>query len=141
MSAVVLFALASTAHAGFQVTVTTLVYPALAATVPNEWPAAHQRHSRSITPLVVGLYGALVVSGVAFVVVGPGPAPARWVAISGAAASMLLTATLAGPIHGRLGGPDQGPGGALMSRLLLVDRWRCAAALVGAVAAGVTLLP
>ena len=50
--------LASTAlHAGFQLKVTLVVYPALADVQPNLWAAAHARHSRRITPLVALVYG------------------------------------------------------------------------------------
>ena len=60
MTAVTAFALAAALHAGFQVTVTVLVYPALAGRSAAEWSAAHTRHSRAITPVVAVVYGALV---------------------------------------------------------------------------------
>jgi hypothetical protein len=123
------FAVASALHAGFQVTVTLLVYPALAAQPPERWQAAHERHSRAITPLVVLVYGALLVTGAATALSGTGVA--GWVGLAGAAAAMGVTATVAGPAHGRLVERDE----RLVVRLLVADRWRCAAAVLGAVAA------
>lgn len=129
MSAAAAFALASAAHAGFQVTVTVLVYPALAAVDAERWAAAHAAHSRRITPLVGVVYGALVVTGAALVLAGPGAA--GWVALAGAAGAVAVTATLAAPLHGRLGVRDD----VRVRRLLRVDRLRCGLAVAGAVAA------
>jgi hypothetical protein len=76
------------------------------------------------------VYAALVVTGVAFV--RSGPDPAGWVALLAEATAMGLTATVAAPIHGRLGRRrDQ----RTLDRLLVADRWRCAAAVAGLVAA------
>ena len=56
--------LASTGlHAGFQATVTLLVYPALAEVPPERWHDAHQRHSRRIVPLVGLVYVSLALRG------------------------------------------------------------------------------
>lgn len=134
MSAVTAFALAAALQAGFQVTVTVLVYPALAARSADEWSAAHLRHSRAITPVVAVVYGALVVTGVALVVAGPDPA--GWIALASAAAAMGLTAFLAAPAHGRLFRRDE----RVLARLLMADRWRCAAALVAFVAAALSVV-
>lgn len=133
MSAATAFALASALHAGFQITVTTLVYPALATRSRAEWPVAHARHTRAITPVVGIVYGALVVTGVPLVVSGPGPAD--WVALTGAAVALALTATVAAPLHGRLDERDD----PRVARLLTVDRWRCLAAVTGSLAAVVSL--
>lgn len=129
MSPVVAFALASALHAGFQLTVTALVYPALATRSAAEWADSHRRHTRAIAPLVVLVYGALVATG--GVLVADGPGPAGWAALGGAVLAFAATAFGAAPIHGRLGARDD----ALVARLLLVDRWRCVAAVGGAVAA------
>ncbi|WP_134766729.1 hypothetical protein [Nocardioides sp. 1609] len=126
---VVAFALASVLHAGFQVTVTTLAYPALAARGPEGWRATHDRHSRAIVPLVAVVYAGLLVTG--GFLVASGPDVAGWLALGGAGAALAVTAALAAPIHGRLTTHDE----ALVAWLLVVDRWRCAAAVVGAVAA------
>jgi hypothetical protein len=133
MSAVTAFALAAALHAGFQLTVTVVVYPALAARSADEWTAAHARHSRAVTPVVAVVYGALVVTGVALVVTGPGPA--GWVALAGAATAIGLTAAVAAPAHGQLSRRDE----RLLARLLVADRGRCAAALVALVAAALSV--
>ena len=133
MNAATAFALAAALHAGFQATVTVLVYPALASRTDEEWPVAHARHSRAITPVVGVVYGVLVLTGVALVVSGPDPA--GWVALAAAAVAMAITATMAAPSHGRLERRDE----RVLARLLVVDRWRCAAALVALVAAVVSV--
>ncbi|MCY7395327.1 MAG: hypothetical protein LH468_04080 [Nocardioides sp.] len=133
MSAVVAFALASMLHAGFQVTVTALVYPALAAVEPARWTRAHALHSRRIVGLVVLVYAALLGTGVALVV--SGPPLAGWLGLAGAAGALVVTATLAAPAHGRLQAPDPD----LLRRLLRVDRLRRTCAVLGAIAAVVAV--
>ena len=134
MSAVVAFALASALHAGFQATVTALVYPVLGARSPDDWGVAHARHSRAITPLVAVVYGALVVCGGAFVLSGPDAV--GWLALLGAAGAVVVTAVAAAPTHGRLTDRDD----ALVHRLLVADRWRCAFAVSGAALAVVAVV-
>ena len=127
---------ATAVHAGFQVTVTLLVYPALGDVKPESWKQAHTRHSRRIVPLVGVVYvgvlvtvvGSLVVALQAFTVV----------AALASGFSVALTAVVAAPIHGRLG---RGRDLALFRRLLWADRWRSVfalVALVGAIAGGVS---
>ena len=134
MSAVVAFALASALHAGFQATVTALVYPVLGDRSPDEWSVAHARHSTAITPLVVVVYGVLVIAGGALV--SSGPDPVGWLALAAAAAALAVTAVAAAPTHGRLTDRDD----ALVTRLLVADRWRCAFAVGGAVLAVVAVV-
>ncbi len=134
MSAVVVFALASALHAGFQLTVTVLVYPVLARRRAQEWREAHARHSRAIAPVVLVVYAALVLSG--GFLVASGPDLAGWLGLAGAGAALVLTASGAVPTHGRLTDRDD----VMVARLLLVDRWRCACALLGAVAAAVAVV-
>jgi hypothetical protein len=129
MSAVVAFALASALHAGFQLTVSALVYPTLATRDAQVWAEHHARHTRGIAPVVVLVYGALVVTGA--VLVADGPDAAGWCALGGGAAALALTAVGAAPLHSRLTARDD----VLVRRLLVVDRWRCAAAVAGALAA------
>ncbi|HXH77018.1 hypothetical protein [Nocardioides sp.] len=129
MTALVAFALASALHAGFQATVTVLVYPVLGDRGPDEWRLAHARHSRAITPLVVVVYGAIVVSGAVLVLSGPGLL--GWLALAAVAGALGMTAAAAAPTHGRLTDRDD----ALVTRLLAADRWRCAFAVAGAVLA------
>lgn len=129
MTALVAFAIASALHAGFQVAVTALVYPVLAGRGPTEWRVVHALHSRSIVPLVVVIYTALVICGGALVVAGPGIL--GWVALAATAAALTLTAVAAAPLHGRLTDRDD----RLVASLLTVDRFRCGLALAGAVLA------
>ncbi len=55
---------ATAVHAGFQLTVSRLVYPALAAVAPAAWEPTHAAHSRRITPLVGLVYGLVMVTAV-----------------------------------------------------------------------------
>ncbi len=134
MTPEVAFALVAAAHAGFQVTVTTLVYPALVEVGPAAWDDAHARHSRRIVPLVALLYAGLVATGVALVV--HGPTVLGWVGLAGVAVALATTAVAAAPLHGRLRADTDD----LRARLLVVDRVRCAGAVVGAVAAFAALV-
>ncbi len=134
MTPAVAFALAAALHAGFQLTVTLLVYPSLASRGAEEWRTAHAHHSRAITPLVAAVYGVLVVAGALLVLRGPGSL--GWVALGSTAVALTLTAAVAAPLHGRLGSHDD----RLVARLLLADRARCAAAVVGALAAAVAVV-
>jgi hypothetical protein len=131
--------LAATAlHAGFQLTVTLVVYPALVRVPPERWAEAHARHSRGIAPLVALVYGAALVACVAATLNRPTAGVWVWVADLGTLTAFALTATLAAPTHARLG---SGPEPVLLRRLLVADRGRCAAAVLavaGALAAALT---
>ena len=123
---------AAALHAGFQLTVTAIVYPALASTPVDDWAEAHGWHSRRITPVVAVVYGAAVVACALAATADPGPG--TWVALAGTAVAIVVTATLAAPLHGRLDTRDP----ALLARLVAADRVRCAAAclaLAGALGA------
>ena len=128
---------ASAMHLGFQLTVTMVVYPALARVDGAHWAEAHARHGRSITPLVVMAYGALALSGAWALAVRW---PDAWVVVSllGAAVSMLTTALVAAPAHGRLG---DGLDLVLMQRLLRADRLRAVGAVVALTGALVAAVP
>jgi hypothetical protein len=134
VNAEVAFALAAALHAGFQVTVTVLVYPVLADRTAEEWRGAHGRHSRAIAPVVAVVYLALLVTGWALVAAGPDAA--GWLALALTAAALATTALAAAPTHGRLTARDD----ALVARLLVADRWRCAFAVAGAVASVVAVV-
>lgn len=125
---------AAALHLGFQLTVTLVVYPALVRTA--DWSRDHDAHSRAITPVVVVVYGALVpVAGWALAATWPDP----WVllAVAGGGLSLLATALVAAPTHGRLaGGRDE----ALVRRLLTADRVRASGAVVCCVAATVAVV-
>lgn len=122
-------------HAGFQVVVSVLVYPALLRAEP--FAPAHARHSRGIAPIVLVVYGALVASGVLRLVVGDLD-PASYVALGGAALAGLTTALVAAPTHGRLG---DGRTDALARRLTAADWVRTVGAVTGFVGALVAVLP
>lgn len=134
--ALVLLALATAAHAGFQVTVTVLVYPRLAATSAADWTRVHDQHSRRIAPVVAVLYGVLVAAGAWVLVAGVD----AWsgVALAAVAATVLVTAVRAAPLHGRLG--REGPDPALLAALLRADRWRAVLAVVAMLASATALL-
>ena len=128
-SALLLLA-AAAVHLGFQLTVSLVVYPALADEPEDRWQRAHDAHSRRITPVVIVVYGLLVGACAWAILAGPD----RWtlIAVVAAAVAGLLTALGAAPAHGRLG---RGWSRELLDRLLWIDRGRTAAAVVCAVAA------
>lgn len=134
-AALVALTAAAALHLGFQLTVTVLVYPALARIAPVTWTQTHDAHSRRIVPLVGLTYAVLVGTGVWALAAAP-RSGALVLALAGAAIALLTTAFVAAPLHGRLGG---GHDPALLARLLWVDRVRtlgaalCFAGAVGAV--------
>jgi hypothetical protein len=141
--ALVALAVASALHLGFQLTVTMVVYPALGRVDENGWSVAHRRHSTAITPLVVLVYGSLVLAGawVVYALVRGGDDEPRlsatavpwvWVSFAGAVLAMVTTALVEAPLHGRLGG---GRDQALVDRLLRGDRVRAVAAILSCVGA------
>ena len=124
-------------HLGFQLTVTLVVYPALAAVPPFEWSLAHAAHSRRISYVVAVAYLPLLGVGLWALVAGPF-STALLVAAAGAALSFLTTALVAAPTHGRLG---RGRTDELVGRLLVADRVRllgAAVCLVGALTSALT---
>ena len=131
---------ASALHLGFQLTVTVLAYPALARVDDAAWTDAHAAHSRAIVPLVVLIYGALVLALGWALLVDPVSPVSPWLVatLAGASLSLLTTAGAAAPTHARLG---RGRDGVLVRRLLVLDRVRTIGAVVcvvGAVGAAVT---
>lgn len=143
-SAVVLLAIAA-AQLGFQLTVTLVVYPALADTVDAlwvDWERVHARHSRRIVVPVVLLYGALVLAVPLALRSTSSGDPARpWLVATGACLVLLVLTTmlLAAPTHGRLGREPSERRGLLLVRLRSVDRIRLgwSLALVGCAAGAV----
>lgn len=116
---------AAALHLGFQLTVTTLVYPAFAEVPTQQWRAHHDRHSRRIAPVVIVVYGLLLVACGWVLLVQPGVLTVA--AVGACVLAGGLTATVAAPAHGRLGsGRDR----RTLQRLLLADRLRLAAAAV-----------
>lgn len=143
MSEQMLITAAAAAHAGFQLVVTAVVYPALAAVPAESWQSAHRAHTRRIAPVVGIVYVPLAAACLwtAWVIVGdlldePAAllsggraveAGGLLVALLGAASSAALTAFGAARTHGRLtAGRDE----RLVRLLLRQDRWRCGAALL-----------
>lgn len=118
-------------HLGFQATVSAVVYPALADVPADVWARAHAAHSRRIAGLVVLVYGALL-SVLAWAMLTLPVGTGLLLATGGAALSLLTTATVAAPTHGRLGG---GRTPELIGRLLWADRVRTVGAVVAVVGA------
>lgn len=125
------------AHLGFQLTVDLVVYPALGEVPDERWAHAHQRHSSRITPVVAAVYPPLV-GVLAWAVVSRPDDPATWLAVAGGALSVLTTAAVAAPTHGRLSGVRPDERAPLLRRLDRADRVRtlgAAACLAGALLA------
>ena len=119
-------------HAGFQLTVTTLVYPALFRA--PDWESAHVAHSRAITPLVALVYAAVVAAS-AWVLVEGVDHTGTWLALAGVSMSLAATALRAAPLHGRLSsGRDAGLVRSLR-RADLVRSFGAVVALAGALVA------
>lgn len=127
--------LAAAAHLGFQLTVAVVVYPALREVGDEAWSGAHESHSRRIAPLVGVLYVPLVVA-LAWVAATQPQAMGTWLALVGGALSVVTTAVLAAPMHGRLATVPAAERAELLGNLGRVDLIRTAGAvlcLVGAV--------
>jgi hypothetical protein len=129
------FLAAAGAHAGFQATVTLVVYPTLSHVRAAHWRQAHDRQSRAVLPLVVVSYLALAATGAWWLATDWTALPVVGVVL--AALSMAVTPVLAAPLHRRLVRRDE----TALARLLGVDKARTvlAFAAVGvAIAALVT---
>lgn len=124
-------------HAGFQVTVTTLVYPALARVGPAQWAQAHRRHSSAVTPLVGLVYAAVVAAATWSLATQP-PDLGTVVALLGTLAAFTATGLAAAPLHARLG--RDGPVPDLLDRLRRADLIRSIAAVTAVVGAITTCL-
>lgn len=125
---------ASALHLGFQLTVTFVVYPALAAA--PDWDRAHAAHTRTITPVVVVVYGVLVLAGT-WALVATWVDPWVLLSVAGGGLALLATALVAGPTHGRLA---DGKAPALVRKLLLADRFRTVGAVIGCAGASTAVL-
>ena len=112
------FLVAASATAGFQATVTMVVYPTLSHVRAAHWRQSHDRHVREVRPLVSVLYLALVVTSAWWLLDDWSPVAA--VAVGLAALPVVLTALVAAPLHRRLVRRDD----ATLTRLLSVDRVR-----------------
>jgi len=134
--ALVALAAATALHLGFQLTVTVLVYPALARVDAEDWSRAHDAHSRSIVPLVVLTYAALLTAGVWALLTTPLSAGLLLAALA-TTTTFATTAFVAAPTHTRLG--REGRTDSAIHRLLLADRVRAAGAVLAAVGAALAL--
>lgn len=96
---------ASALHAGFQLAVSTLVYPALADEAPDRFAAAHDAHARRVTPLVGLVYAGVIASAATALARSQrdGPRVATTAALTAQAVALGTTAAVAAPLHGRLG--------------------------------------
>ena len=122
------------AHLGFQLTIDLVVYPALGEVDGDRWTAAHERHSRRVTPVVAAVYPPLVLLLAWTVVARPGEV-GTWVAVAGGLVAVATTAAVAAPTHGRLSSATTDDRSALLRRLDRADRVRTLGALVCAVGA------
>ena len=127
--------LVAAGHLGFQLTVSLVVYPALGEVGDEAWPAAHEGHSRRIAPLVGALYVPLVLV-LAWTAAREPQAAGTWLALVGGALSVVTTAVIAAPLHGRLGRATAAERTDLLGDLGRVDLIRTVGAvmcLLGAV--------
>lgn len=125
---------ATAVHAGFQLTVTALVYPALFRA--QDWERAHTAHRRAIT-LVVGVIYTALVTGAVWVVVDGIPGLSTVVALAGVALSLGVTALVAAPLHARL---SRDRDDALLRRLRVADLVRTLGAFVALLGAALAAL-
>jgi hypothetical protein len=123
---------ATALHAGFQLTVTALAYPALTRVARPDFALAHARHSRAIVPLVALVYGAVLVAVVGSLFGSPASLLV-WSVAAASGAALLVTALRAAPLHGRLG--RRGPEPDLVRALIRADRLRTLFALLAVAAA------
>ncbi len=129
-------ALAAALHAGFQLVVTFVVYPAFASVRDEDWTTYHANHTRRVLPVVAVVYGLLAASCLWVLVTGPERA-GSWVALGASATAALVTAAVAAPAHGRMSEVRR----ARDARLLIIgDQLRLLAAVVAVVAATWALL-
>ena len=129
---------AACAYAGFQVTITVLVYPQLAA-VGRSAPAiftGHEARHSARTAVVVGPLFAVLVAATAWSVVSAPTSALSWAAAACTAVVLGVTALAAVPRHDRL---RRGWDPAVMAALQRVDVVRAVAALAQVVLAGAVL--
>ncbi len=121
---------AAAVHLGFQLCVTTLVYPALGQGPPETFSRRHESHSRRIARVVVLVYGGLLIACAWSL--SDGVDGASLVAGSTFVGLLAVTGLGAAPRHGRLG---RGWSSGTWTALLRLDRARLALGIVLLVAA------
>lgn len=118
-----LLVLAAGAHAGLQLVVHLVVYPALADASAGGTAAAragHERHTRRMSVAVAPVYGLLVVAAAAVVLADPSALSAAAVAL--VLATLAVTALLAVPAHdGLVRAADPAARAVLHRRLARAD--------------------
>ena len=125
---------AACAYAGFQMTITALVYPQLAAVgrfAPAAFPAHEARHSTR-TAVVVGPLFAALVGATGWLMVAAPTSLLVWAAAGCTAVVLGVTALAAVPRHDRL---RRGWDPAVMAALQRADVARAVAALAQVVLA------
>lgn len=127
------FLAAAAAQAGFQATVTLVVYPTLSHVRAAHWRQAHDRHTREIRPLIAVLYLALAATSVWWL--ADDWSTLAVFAVVLAALPVAVSAVLAAPLHRRLIKRDD----AALERLLAVDKARTVLALAAVAVAIVAI--
>jgi hypothetical protein len=122
---------ATALHAGFQLVVTFLVYPAFAEVPADDWARYHAAHSRRITGVVVVVYGLAMLAAAGVLVTSTWQV-GTLVSVAATGLAVLVTMTVAAPAHGRLG---RGRSERDLATLVAADRFRLGAAVLAAVAA------
>lgn len=117
--------IAAAFHLGFQLGVTTLVYPALGEGPRETFARRHHEHSRRIAPVVVIVYGALLISCAWSL--SDGADIASLVAGCTFVVVLAITGLGAAPRHGQLG---RGWSSPTWSALLRLDRARLGLGIV-----------
>lgn len=135
MTALTFLLVATALHAGFQLTVSSLVYPVLAAADPQVWRQTHARHSRLVTPMVVVTYLGMLIA----VPWALWSAPTNvwvWLATAAVLFTFAVTALAAAPAHQSLT-PVKDP--RLIHKLLWADRLRAVGAVTALLAAAMAV--
>lgn len=127
--ALVTLLLIAAGHLGFQLTVSLVVYPALGEVGDESWRVAHERHARRIAPLVGAIYVPLVLV-LAWTAATEPQATGTWLALVGGALSVVTTAAIAAPLHGRLATVPAAERTELLGDLGRVDLIRTVGAVV-----------
>lgn len=120
---------ATALHAGFQLVVTFLVYPAFAEVPADDWSRYHEAHSRRITWLVAVVYGLALLAAAGVLITGTWQV-GTLTSVAATGLAVLVTMTVAAPAHSRLGRGERD-----LATLLVADRFRLVAAVLAAVAA------
>ena len=128
------FLAVASAQAGFQATLTLVVYPTLSHVRAAHWRQAHDRYIQQVKPLVVAVYLALAATSVWWL--ADDWSTLAVFAVVLAALPVAVTAVLAAPLHRRLVRRDD----AALERLLTLDKARAVLAFAAVAVAIVALV-